>query len=158
MFFLAYFIPYLLLIFDTVCVLEWFWIFVIVIFSLCTKTKTSLKNIQENGNIIIKEADKGSAVVILDKTYYKTKIQEILKDETNYKLIDTNIDNNFIQKIIKFCRIHSKSITKKEKDFLNYIFKTSNFYGLPKIHTSKQINKKHRRNTKIRIYRNPKPQ
>ena len=54
------------------------------------------KNIQENENIIIKEADERSAVVILHKTYYKTKIQKILKDETNYKLIDTNIDNNII--------------------------------------------------------------
>ena len=61
-----------------------------------TKTKTSLKNIHQNENIIIKEADKGSAVVILDKTYYKIKIQEISKDEANYKLIDTNIDNNII--------------------------------------------------------------
>ena len=84
---------------------------------------------------IIKEAEKGSAVVILGKTYYKTKIQEILKDEANYKLIDTNIDNNIISKIIKFCKIHNKSLTKKEKDFLtNYISITSNFYGLPKIH------------------------
>ena len=33
------------------------------------KTEKSLKNLQENGNIIIKEADKGSVVVILDKTY-----------------------------------------------------------------------------------------
>ena len=33
--------------------------------------------------MIIKEADGGSDVVILDKTNYKTKIQEILKDETN---------------------------------------------------------------------------
>ena len=44
----------------------------------------------------------GSAVVILDKTYYKTKVQEILKDETNYKLIDTNLDNKIISKITKF--------------------------------------------------------
>ena len=46
--------------------------------------------------IIIKEADKGSAIVILDKMHCKTKMQEILKDETNYKLIDTNIDNNIV--------------------------------------------------------------
>ena len=85
----------------------------------------SQKNIQENENIIIKEPNKRSAVVILDKTYYKTNIQEILidktnyktniqeilidktnyktniqetlLDETNYKLIDTNIDN-YIEK------------------------------------------------------------
>ena len=31
---------------------------------------------------IIKEVDKGSALVISDKAYYKTKIQEILKDKT----------------------------------------------------------------------------
>ena len=36
--------------------------------------------------------------------------------------------------------MHNKSLTKKEKDFLtNYISKTSNFNGLPKIHKSKQI-------------------
>ena len=45
---------------------------------------------------IIKEVDNGSTVVILHKTYYKTKIPEILKDETSYKLIDKDIDNNII--------------------------------------------------------------
>ena len=30
----------------------------------------------------MKEADKGSAIVILNKTYYGTKIQEILEDKT----------------------------------------------------------------------------
>ena len=101
--------------------------------------KQAFKNLQENENIIIKEADKGSAIVILDKAFYKTKIQEILEDKTYYKLINTNVDNNIISKITKFCKIHNKSLTKKEKDFLNYISITSNFYGLPRIHKSKLI-------------------
>ena len=46
--------------------------------------KTSLKNKHENKDKIIKEADTGSAVVILNKTYDWTKIQEILRDEINY--------------------------------------------------------------------------
>ena len=100
---------------------------------------------------ILKEADKGSVIVILDKTYYKTKIQEILKDEAYYKLIDTNIDNNIISKIAKFCKIH-KSLTKKEMD-LNYNPITSNFCRLPKIHKSKQITA-----IKTKIYRNSKLQ
>ena len=33
----------------------------------------------------------------------------MLKDEANYKLIDTNIDNNTLSKIKKFCKIHNKS-------------------------------------------------
>ena len=70
----------------------------------------------------------------------KTKIQEKLENKTYYKLIDTNIDNNIISKTTKFCKMHNKSLTKKEKEFLtNHISKTSNFYGLPKIHKSKQI-------------------
>ena len=28
------------------------------------------------------------------------------RDENNYKLIDTNIDNNIISKITKFCKTH----------------------------------------------------
>ena len=55
--------------------------------------KVKPKNIQGNENIIIKEADNGSPEVILNKTYYRTKTQEILIDETNYESIDTNIDN-----------------------------------------------------------------
>ena len=72
--------------------------------------------------MIIKEADKGSAAIIIDKTYYKTKIQEILEDKTYYNtnlLIDTNIDNNIISKITKFCQIRNKTLTKKEKKLLN---------------------------------------
>ena len=102
--------------------------------------KQAFKNLQKNENIIIKEADKGSAVVILDKAFYKTKIQEILEDKTYYKLINTNVDSNMISKITKFCKIHNKSRTKREKDFLtNHISITRNFYGLPRIHKSKLI-------------------
>ena len=108
--------------------------------NLSQKQKQAFKNLQENENIIIKEADKGSAIVILDKAFYKTKIQEILEDKTYYKLINTNVDSNIISKITKFCKIHNKLRTKKEKDFLtNYISITSNFYGLPRIHKSKLI-------------------
>lgn len=76
----------------------------------------------------------------MDRTYYKTKILETLEDRNNYKLIDTNIDKNIISKITKLCTTHNKILTKKEKDFLiNFIPKTSNFYGLPKIHKSREI-------------------
>ena len=40
-------------------------------------------------------------------------------DEINYKLIDTNTDNDIISKITKFCKTHKETLTKKRKDFLN---------------------------------------
>ena len=46
-----------------------------------------------------------------------------------------------MSKITKFCKIHDRSLIKKEKKYFltNNISITSNFYGLPKIHKSKQI-------------------
>ena len=106
--------------------------------NLSYKQKQAIKNLQENENIIIKEADKGSAVVIIGKTYYRTIIKKILNDE----LLDANIDSKIISKITKFYRIHNKSVTKKEKDFsTDYIPQTSNFYGLLKVHKSEEIQK-----------------
>ena len=58
---------------------------------------------------------------------YKTKIQEISKEETNYKFIDTNMDINIILKNTTFSKLHNKSLTKKEKDLTSYIPKSSNF-------------------------------
>jgi hypothetical protein len=49
-----------------------------------TKSNTShnlqlaLKELQENQNLIIKEADKGGAIVLMDKDYYENKILEML--------------------------------------------------------------------------------
>ena len=42
-------------------------------YTLSYKQKQALKIIQENENIIIKEADTGNAVVILNTTYYRTR-------------------------------------------------------------------------------------
>ena len=110
--------------------------------NLSYKQKQALKNLQKNENLIIKEADKRSAIVILDKTYYRTKIKKILSNETDYKLLDANVDNKIISKITKFCRIHNKSLTKKENNFLtDYITQTSNFYGLLKVHKTEKIKK-----------------
>ena len=54
------------------------------------KQREALLNIQENNEIIVKETDMGNEVVILNKIYYGRKIQKILRDETNYELINTN--------------------------------------------------------------------
>ena len=90
--------------------------------------------------MIIKKAYQVSAVTILDKRCNKTKMQEIPKEETNNRSINTNRENN--KKITKSNKTYNKTLTKKEKYFqTNYIPKTSNFYGPPNIHKSVEINK-----------------
>ena len=53
--------------------------------NLSAKQKKALNDLINNKEIIIKEADKGSAIVIMNKDYYITKIQEMLNDTENYE-------------------------------------------------------------------------
>ena len=110
--------------------------------NLTPKQRKALTDIQNNRNIIIKEADKGSSIVLMDLEYYRTKIQDMLDNETNYRHIDENIDKKITAKIRKLCSKYNTILTKKEQDYLiDFNSKTSNFYGLPKVHKSEEIKK-----------------
>ena len=73
----------------------------------------------------MKETDKRSAEVILNKTYYRINIQEILRDKINHKLINSSKDNDIMSKITKFCIIQHNETLYKEKNF--FIPKTTDF-------------------------------
>ena len=93
-----------------------------------------------NPNIVIKEADKGSAVVLMDTTFYVDKVSELLNDKDTYIEIPKNIDRTSINKIKKMANIYKDHLTRDEIQYLtNFEFRTSLFYGLPKIHKSKII-------------------
>ena len=110
--------------------------------NLSHRQKQALEELCNNQNIIIKEADKGGAVIIMDKKYYRKKIQEMLNNPTNFERLNENIDKEIISKIKKLCKKYEDKLTKKEKDYLEtFESKTSNFYGLPKIHKSDEIKK-----------------
>ena len=53
--------------------------------NLSAKQKKALNDLINNKEIIIKEADKGNAIVIMNKDYYIAKIQEMLNDTENYE-------------------------------------------------------------------------
>ena len=77
-----------------------------------------MKNLKENTSIIIKEADKGGAVVIMDKNYYKDKVLEQLNDTDYYKKEARNMDNVTLRKIKDLVTRNSNSFTAKEVDYL----------------------------------------
>ena len=45
----------------------------------------AMKSLKENDSIVIKEADKGGAVVVMNKTHYYNMVVKILQDEVTYK-------------------------------------------------------------------------
>ena len=48
----------------------------------------ALKELQNNDDIVIKKADKGGAVCIMNKCFYVEKIHELLNDRETYKEIE----------------------------------------------------------------------
>ena len=102
----------------------------------------ALEELSNDQNIIIKEADKGSAIVIMNKEDYKDMVLEIIKD-TEYYVESVNYkQKNILQKLESLVNKHRDSFTKKEVEYLiKFSCKSSNFYGLPKIHKSKSIQK-----------------
>ena len=100
-----------------------------------------IKNVQKNNDLVIKESDKGGACVVMDARFYCSKMQQILEDTDTYKELDTNIDKQILKKIENLTKTHEEELTEEEINYLtNFSNKTSQLYGLLKVHKSKRIN------------------
>ncbi|CAC5412144.1 unnamed protein product [Mytilus coruscus] len=107
--------------------------------------------LKNNKDMIIKEADKGSAVVIMDLNYYINIANNLLQDNTYYEK-EKNYNQSKIKKQIIIACIHllRKGLTDKECDYLtNFKCKSSNFYGLPKIYKSNVIRESCKNSTSV---------
>ena len=63
---------------------------------------------------MIKEADKGGATVIMDRTYYQNKIFQLLSDtETYIELTKGNEDNKIMRKLRRLTKEHEHELTSK---------------------------------------------
>ena len=105
----------------------------------CLQRK-ALESLKNNEHIIIGQADKGGATVIMDKQYYKERIVEMLSDREAYAELTENEDKKMMKKISHLTKVYKQELTKKEIDYLqNFALRTSNLYGLSKIHKSREI-------------------
>ena len=108
--------------------------------NISQKETNTLKTIKNNKNIIIKKADKGGAVVVMDKQDYIDKIEKHLKDEISYEKVK---DNKYVLKdletnIISFLEtiLYHHHINENTYKYLIPPEKprTNLFYILPKVH------------------------
>ena len=52
----------------------------------------AIKSLKEKDSIVIKEADKGGTIVVMNKTHYYNIVVKILQDEETYKKTNENCD------------------------------------------------------------------
>ena len=98
------------------------------------KTESNaIKTLQSDDTIIIKEADKGGATVIMNKEHYQEMVETIILDTDYYEKLSENPHKDTAQKYHKLLKKYQNLLTKKELDYLeNFEVKISQFYGLPK--------------------------
>ena len=108
-------------------------------FNITCNERKGLNNLTKDTSIVIKEADKGGGIVIMNKEFYKRKILEILDDKSFYKQIESQSTKETMKKVKKVISL-AKEITRHEIGYLlDFECKQSMFYGLPKIHKSEMI-------------------
>ena len=79
----------------------------------------------------------------MDQCHYKDMVENTLNDKNFYETLDSDPSKAEKLKYTKFLKKHKNCLTKKELEYLEKLeVKSSNFYGLPKVHKSSHINNK----------------
>ena len=100
----------------------------------------ALKALTSDKTIVIKEVDKGGEVVVMDATYYRDGILQMLNDGEFYSATKEDTDSQTRKMINKLVEEHGEGLFEEEAGYLtNFKHNTSYFYGLPKIHKSNLI-------------------
>ena len=105
--------------------------------NLTPAEKGALQELKERDDIVIKSADKGSAIVVMDKVDYLEEANRQLMDERFYKKLDSDPTEEFSTKITQELKI-MKENSHIDKNTFDYLKpdkpKVGRFYLLPKIH------------------------
>jgi hypothetical protein len=99
--------------------------------------KIALKELSENRSIVIKPADKGSAVVILNRCDYISEGLRQLSDQNYYKQVPQDLTQTHNDKVGVTIRglVDKQEISEQTGDYLIITNpRTPKFYMLPKIH------------------------
>ena len=99
--------------------------------------RSALHSLKKREDIIIKPADKGSAVVVMDREHYISEAERQLNDSTFYKALDHDPTHEFAKKVADAVSemLNGNHISEKNAIYLTVDQpKAGRFYLLPKIH------------------------
>ena len=103
--------------------------------NLCKKYCQTFKELKNDEITVVKEADEGVTIVIMDSEHYEKMIHKQLEDKNTYKKVNPSCDNETMRA--------NRHLLKQESDYMtNFQNESSNFYGLPKIQNLKSSSKR----------------
>ena len=105
--------------------------------NLSVEERRGLQKLQDSKTAIFIEADKGGAPVWLDRQHYKDLMEAKLNTPV-YQQLDDNVDYFINVRLSVLTKKYHHMLTKKERlAITNFDYKSTNIYGVPKIHKSK---------------------
>ena len=101
----------------------------------------AIRSLKQNYEIIIKPADKGNAIVIMDKAAYINEGQKILNNTQFYEPTDADLTEEVIHRVS--LHVHNMLLKGQiSQSICSYlttdIDRTQQFYMLPKVHNDKK--------------------
>ena len=109
--------------------------------SLRNDLNSLIKRTIEN-EIVIKPADKGSIITVMSAEFYLNMYESHLRNEEYYECMQDNDPSLLLKnRIIAYPKKYKNLLTENEyKTLTQKTYKISNFYMLPKLHKSKELN------------------
>ncbi|CAJ0921621.1 unnamed protein product [Ranitomeya imitator] len=105
--------------------------------NITVEESRALKELVHDGDIIIKPADKGGAVVIMDRQKYIAEIESQLRDDKVYHKLECDPKFNIMTEIKK-CLEEAVKNNVIDQELMNYLYiefsRTPVIYTTPKIH------------------------
>ena len=100
-----------------------------------------LNSLRKNKDIVILKPDKGNAVVVLDRSVYKSKIYDILSDTSKFRQLSSDPTVTRQTKLCNFLLKLKKQGLFKDHALYQKLYpvgsRPARIYGLPKIHKIK---------------------
>ena len=76
------------------------------------QNKTPITALASDEAIIIQQADKGCATVIMDKEFYRRQVEKLLFDNEYYQKLDNNPQKEIMKQYRVFLKNHQTELTK----------------------------------------------
>ena len=86
--------------------------------NLDREERTAIKTLKENKDIIIKPADKGAAIVVMDKTHYVGEAERQLANQVHYKRLVEPVFPKSITKIKKLFKVRLTAYLLMQDSYL----------------------------------------
>ena len=82
-------------------------------FNVSYAEKKAINSLKEREDIVTEEADKGSCMVIMAKSFYLQHVYQIIDDPSSYSEINADKDNKLMKKISKLSTKYKSELTEK---------------------------------------------